>query len=72
MRREAARSAGPKLMPCMRGEAAAISSTLVDAERGLEDRVDEDRPLEPGLRLELRQQAVDVVDVPRRPRPSGP
>ena len=29
MRREAARSAGPKLMPCIRGLAAAISSTLV-------------------------------------------
>ena len=36
-----------------------------DAERGLEDGVDEDRPLELVLGLELRQQAVDVVDVPR-------
>jgi acyl dehydratase len=27
--------------------------------------MDEDRPLEPGLRLELGEQAVDVVDVPR-------
>ena len=36
-----------------------------DAERGLEDRVHEDRPLQPVARLELREQAVDVVDVPR-------
>ena len=35
-----------------------------DALRRLEDRVDQDRPLEPGLRLELGEQAVDVVDVP--------
>jgi hypothetical protein len=35
------------------------------AERGLEDRVDEQRLLEAGLRLELGEQAVDVVDVPR-------
>src|SRR5215213_358370 len=31
---------------------------------GLEDRVDQDRPLEPGPGLELREQAVHVVDVP--------
>src|SRR5215207_7721078 len=31
----------------------------------LEDRVDEDRAAEPGLRLQLRQQAIHVVDVPR-------
>ena len=31
----------------------------------LEDRVHEQRALEPRLGLELRQQAVDVVDVPR-------
>jgi hypothetical protein len=36
-----------------------------DAERGLEDRVHEERALQPGLCLELRQQSVDVVDVPR-------
>ena len=65
MRRDAARSAGPKLMPCMRGEAAAISSRFATPWRGLEDRVDEDRLLEAGLGLELREQAVDVVDVPR-------
>ena len=35
-----------------------------DAERGLEDRVDEDRPVELRLGLELGEQAVDVVDVP--------
>ena len=64
MRREAARSAGPKLMPWMRGLAAAISSRFVDALRGLEDRVDEDRPVEARLGLELGEQAVDVVDVP--------
>jgi len=29
MPRDAARSAGPKLMPCMRGEAAAIASTFL-------------------------------------------
>jgi hypothetical protein len=29
MRRDAARSAGPKLTPCMRGLAAQISSTFV-------------------------------------------
>ena len=31
----------------------------------LEDRVHEQRPLEPGLRLELGEQPVHVVDVPR-------
>ncbi len=35
-----------------------------DALRGLEDRVDHDRPLHLRLRLELGEQAVDVVDVP--------
>ena len=34
------------------------------AERGLEDRVDQQRRLQLRLRLELGQQAVDVVDVP--------
>ena len=34
-----------------------------DAAGRLEDRVDEDRPAEPGLGLELGEQAVDVVDV---------
>ena len=35
------------------------------AERRLEDRVDEDRPPQPVAGLELGEQAVDVVDVPR-------
>ena len=30
---------------------------------GLEDRVHQDRPVEPGLGLELGEQPVDVVDV---------
>ena len=33
------------------------------AARGLEDRVDQDRPVEAGLGLELGEQPVDVVDV---------
>ena len=32
---------------------------------GLEDCVDEDRPVEPGLGLELGEQPIDVVDVLR-------
>ena len=36
-----------------------------DAERGLEDRVDEDRSLQLGAGLELGEQAIDVVDVLR-------
>ena len=64
MPREAARSAGPRLMPCMRGEAVAIASTLLTPcavsrmawiRIGLLDRM-------PGL--ELRQQLVEIVDVP--------
>ena len=35
-----------------------------DALRGLEDRVDEDRALEPRLGFELGEQLIDVVDVP--------
>jgi hypothetical protein len=35
-----------------------------DALAGLEDRVDEDRPRDAVLGLELGEQAVDVVDVP--------
>jgi hypothetical protein len=34
-----------------------------DSRGGLEDRVDEDRPVEPGLGFELREDPVDVVDV---------
>ena len=65
MRRDAARSAGPKLIPWMRGLAAGDLLEVGDALGGLEHAVDQDRALEPGLRLELREQAVDVVDVPR-------
>ena len=56
---------GPKLMPCMRGEAAAISSTLVTpsaVSRIAWTRIGRSSPC---ARLELGQQAVDVVDVPR-------
>ena len=42
-----------------------------DAAGGLEDGVDEDRPLEADLRLELGQQPIDVVDVLRALRPWG-
>ena len=48
----------------MRGLAVAISSRLTTPSDGLEDRVDEDRPLDAGLRLELGEEPVDVVDVP--------
>ncbi len=47
----------------MRGLAPAISSTFDHAAGRLEDRVDEDRPGQPGLGLELGEQPVDVVDV---------
>jgi hypothetical protein len=43
------------------GDLLEVGHTL----RGLEDRVHEDRAVEPGLGLELGEQAVDVVDVPR-------
>ena len=55
---------GPRLMPCMRGEAAAIASTLLTPSAvsrmawiriGLLDAVP---------RFELRQQLVEIVDVP--------
>ena len=65
MRRDAARSAGPKLMPWMRGLEAAISSRLATPRCGLENGVHEDRTIEAGPGLELREQAIDVVDVPR-------
>ncbi len=64
MRREAARSAGPKLMPWMRGRGAGDLLEVGDALCGLEDRVDEDRAVDLGLGLELGEEAVDVVDVP--------
>ena len=39
-------------------------SDIVDALRGLEDRVDKDRLFEPVPRLEQRQILVDEMDVP--------
>ena len=44
---------------------------IVDALRGLQDGVDQDRLLDAVARFELRQQLVEIVDVPRRPRPSA-
>ena len=38
---------------------------IVDALRGLQDGVDQDRFLQLVARLELRQQLIEVVDVPR-------
>ena len=64
MPREAARSAGPRLMPCMRGLAPAMASTFLTPSAvsrmawmrmGFVTRV---------LGLELGQQLVEVVDVP--------
>ena len=52
-------------MPCMRGEAAAISSTLATpcaVSRIAWTRIGRSRPRP---RLELGEQPVDVVDVPR-------
>ena len=64
MRRDAARSAGPREKPCMRGLAAAISSTF--ATPSAVSRIAWIRigRFEPALRLELREQPIDVVDVP--------
>ena len=64
MRREAARSAGPKLMPCMRGLAVAISSRFTTPCAVSRIACTSSGLLEAGLRLELGEQAVDVVDVP--------
>ncbi len=64
MRRDAARSAGPKLMPCMRGEAVAISSRFTTpwpVSRIAWTRIG---LVDARLGLELGEQAVDVVDVP--------
>ena len=65
-----------RLHPAVRGEVGGAerqalhprrrAADLLDvghAPRGLEDRVHEDRPVEAGLRLELGEQPVDVVDV---------
>ena len=64
MRRKAARSAGPKLIPCIRGLAVAISSRLTtpsEVSRIAWTRIARSKP---HLRLELGEQAVHVVDVP--------
>src|SRR3954467_10270721 len=75
MRRDAARSAGPMLMPCMRGLAAAISSTFATpsaVSRIAWTRIGRSRRARPppragggGERWGLGEEAVDVVDVPR-------
>ena len=64
MAREAARSAGPRLMPCMRGEAVAIASTLLTpcaVSRMAWIRIGF---LMLMARLQLREQLVEIVDVP--------
>ncbi len=48
----------------MRGEAAAIVSTFIDAFGGLQNGVDQDRLLHRMPRLELRQQLIEIMDVP--------
>ena len=63
MRRLAARSAGPSDRPCMRGLARADLLDVGHAAGRLEDGVHEERLGQPGLGLELGEQAVDVVDV---------
>src|SRR5580658_5212268 len=63
MAREAARSAGPRLMPCMRGEAVAIASTLLTP-----SAVSRMAWIRIGLptwwRASSWEQLVEVVDVP--------
>ena len=49
----------------MRGRGAGDLLEVGHALGGLEHAVDQDRALEPGLGLELGEQAVGVVDVPR-------
>ena len=64
IRRLAARSAGPRHRPCIRGDAAQMASTLATPRpsRGWRGR---GSATSTGPRLELRQQPVDVVDVLR-------
>ena len=57
---EVGRAEGQALHPRRRG---ADRLDVGDATGRLEDGVDEDRPGQAGLRLELGEQAVDVVDV---------
>ena len=49
----------------MRGRGGGDGVDVLDALGGLQDGMDEDRLLDPVPGLELRQQLVDVVDVPR-------
>ncbi len=65
MPREAARSAGPRLRPCIRGLAPQIASTLVTPLRGLEQSVQEDRLADAIPGFEQRDVLIDEVDVPR-------
>ena len=62
--RDAARSAGPRLIPCIRGEAVAISSTLLTP-----CAVSRMAWMRIGFfslcrAFELRQQLIEIVDVP--------
>ena len=57
---EVGRAEGQSLHP---GGCRADLLDVRDAARGLEDRVDEDRPGQTGLGLQLGEQPVDVVDV---------
>jgi len=61
--RDAARSAGPRLMPCMRGEATAIEATLLTPRRS-PNGVNEDRVFHAILRFKLSQQLIEIMDVP--------
>ena len=56
---------GAERQPLHARRGAADLLHVRHAPRGLEDRVHEDRPVEAGLRLELGEQPVDVVDVLR-------
>ena len=66
------------LHPPRRGQVGGAEAHALDARAGagdllqvghalggLEHAVDQDRPFESGLRLQLGEQAIDVVDVPR-------
>ena len=64
MAREAARSAGPRLMPCMRGEAVAIAATLSTPSAVSRMAWMRIGFLTACLRFELRQQLVEIMDVP--------
>ena len=55
---------GPEAHPLHPGAGEGDLLDVDDALRGLEDRVDQDRPVELRLSLELGEEAVDVGDVP--------